>query len=172
MQATSAAPNDNVVERWMEARFGAPPKTKFVEVDMDELMKKAKIRDLFHVETWPSKEAVVELATQMKKCKFVASDLRKFLASFCTEWLPVALDENRPQWTPNLKSERLDEQQRSKTKKHKLLDLACWLMAWDRWALAAAMLDMLPLDVSMRYKQVCKGDDSACSVCAVACVRR
>ena len=39
-------------------------------------------------------------------------------------------------------------------KSWKNLSLATWLAAWDRYALAIAMIDMLEFNVAMRYKQV------------------
>ena len=36
-----------------------------------------------------------------------------------------------------------------------LLDLPSWMLAWDSYALAAAMTEMIPFQVAMRYKQVC-----------------
>ena len=41
-----------------------------------------------------------------------------------------------------------------KGKQAKRLDLALWQMAWDRFALAAAMLEMVPYSAAMRHKQV------------------
>ena len=35
------------------------------------------------------------------------------------------------------------------------LSLAMWMAAWDRYALAAAMVKMLDFAIAMRYKQVC-----------------
>ena len=137
----------NILERWMESRFGVPAKKKIVEVDLGDLMQKAKLRDLCHQDTWPTKTAVSELATQLQKCKFVASDLRKFLASFCKACLPVVLDDDLA--APSLVKEAL-----AKAKTSKLLDFASWLIAWDRFAIAAAILEMIPYAVSMRYKLV------------------
>ena len=39
-------------------------------------------------------------------------------------------------------------------KSWKNLSLAAWMAAWDRYALAMAMIDMLGFNVAMRYKQV------------------
>ena len=39
-------------------------------------------------------------------------------------------------------------------KSWKNLSLAAWMAAWDRYALAMAMIDMLEFNVAMRYKQV------------------
>ena len=132
----------------MESRFGAPAKKKFVEVDLNELAKQANLFELCHPDTWPTKAAVAELATQLKKSKFVAVDPRKFLASFCTACLPVLLDED-------VAPPGQVQQVRAKSKLSKLIDFTSWLIAWDRAAIAAAMTDMIPFSVSMRYKLVC-----------------
>ena len=42
----------------------------------------------------------------------------------------------------------------SKAKSTKRLDLVLWQVAWDRFALAAAMLNMLPYKAAMQHKQV------------------
>ena len=38
---------------------------------------------------------------------------------------------------------------------YKKLSLAAWLAAWDRYALALAILGVLDFDHAMRYKQAC-----------------
>ena len=42
----------------------------------------------------------------------------------------------------------------AKGKPTKRLDLVMWQMAWDRFALAAAMLEMAPYSAAMQHKQV------------------
>ena len=42
----------------------------------------------------------------------------------------------------------------TKVKPAKHLDLVLWQMAWDRFALAAAMLEMMPYRAAMQHKQV------------------
>ena len=42
----------------------------------------------------------------------------------------------------------------TKGKPAKRSDLALWQMAWDRFALAVAMLEMVPYSAAMRHKQV------------------
>lgn len=58
--------------------------------------------------------------------------------------MPVLLDEEPSEPTPFLKKQ-----------KAKIQDLACWQIAWDRYALAAAMVEVFPFYLGMRYKQVC-----------------
>ena len=116
-----------MIEKWMESRFGLPAKKKYTDVDMNELMAKAAVasyvwaacvsvaavfcqanlQEHFGVELWPGKAAVVELATQLQKCKFVASDLHKFLPSYCKGHAPVVLDDEQvPPWMAEKASPR------------------------------------------------------------------
>ena len=90
---------EGFLEKWMESRFGLPAKKKHTDTDMKELMAKRKLQEHFGVELWPSKSAVVELATQLQKCKFVANDLDKFLPGYCKGHAPVVLDDElAPPW--------------------------------------------------------------------------
>ena len=95
----SSVDGASILERWMESKFGLPTKTKHADIDMKQLMTKARLIEHFGMELWPSKSAVTELATQLQKCKFVASDLHKFLPSYCKGHAPVILDDElAPPW--------------------------------------------------------------------------
>ena len=47
----------------------------------------------------------------------------------------------------------LEAQQGDKWKSSKLLELVSWIMAWDRYVIAAAMTKMLGFGTAARYKQ-------------------
>ena len=61
--------------------FFASKQTKFVCLDMVEVMKELSLDHVFHVDLWPASTAVRELATQRKTKNFVYSDLKKFVSS-------------------------------------------------------------------------------------------
>lgn len=68
----------------------------------------------------------------------------RFLPAYCPEGVRVVVDE----WclvevVPNAKG-----------KQDRRLDLAQWQIAWDRCALAMAMLEMIPYSAAMQHKQV------------------
>ena len=65
----------------------------------------------------------------------------RFLPPFCPEVVPVLLEEDQGQGVGPART------------KSKRLGLACWQMAWDRFTLAAAMVDMLPFFTASHYKQ-------------------
>ena len=129
-------------------RVLGPQKKKIEEVDLAEAMKATGLSRLFHIDQWPDSGAVRELATQMKKQKFVACDLHKFFPSFCPEGVRVVVDDESKTGidiVPNVGP---------KGRPVKRMDLVLWQMAWDRFALAAAMLKMVPFSASMQHKGV------------------
>ena len=136
---------------------------------MSAAMEDAKLAEHFHVDVWPSSTAVRELATQLKNSKsaFVYSDLRKcvvivslcccacawgvvyvrFLPAFCDTFVPVSEDE------PSGASMHSAVGEKGGRANGRKLDLASWQMAWDRYAVAAAMVKMMDYKVAARYKQ-------------------
>ena len=70
----------------------------------------------------------------------------RFLPVFCTESVQVVIDEES-----NIEYR---QHPAMKGKAARRLDLATWQMAWDRFALAAAMVKMIPFRAAMQYKQV------------------
>jgi hypothetical protein len=152
---------------------GKSSKKKFIEVDMTAAMEEARLSAHFHVDVWPSSAAVRELATQLKsnKATFIYSDLRncvaldcllccacacavmhvRFLPAFCDTFVPVSDDEHEvDRFGARIHSAVVEKGGRANGRK---LDLASWQMAWDRFALAAAMVKMLDFSIAARYKQ-------------------
>ena len=128
----------------LESFFSGKLQKKLVELDMAQAMKEAGLADLFHVDLWPASTAVRELATQLKNKRFAYSDLKKFLPPSCETFIQV--------FDPAVDPEAAAARQ---AKGGKALDLATWLMAWERFALAAAMVKMIDFSDAMRYKLVC-----------------
>ena len=69
--------------------------------------------------------------------------LPRFLPKFCSDAVFVELDEKVG----------VIEKPATKQTKAKIADLACWQMAWDRYALAVAMVERIPFFLAMQYKQ-------------------
>jgi len=128
----------------LETFFSGKLQKKLVELDMAQAMKEAGLADLFHDDLWPASTAVRELATQLKTKRFAYSDLKKFLPPSCETFIQV--------FDPAVDPEAAAAKQ---AKGGKALDLATWLMAWERFALAAAMVKMIDFSDAMRYKLVC-----------------
>ena len=73
-------------------------------------------------------------------------ECNRFLPSFCPEGLKVVIDDDsNVEVVPNAGT---------KGRPAKRMDLVLWQMAWDRFAIAAAMLEMVPFSAAMQHKQV------------------
>ena len=136
----------------LESFFSGKVQKKLVELDMVQAMKDAGLADLYHDDLWPASTAVRELATQLRTKRFAFADLKKFLPPSCETFVQV--------FDPAVDPEAAAAKQ---PKGGKALDLATWLMAWERFALAAAMVKMIDFSDAMRYKLVRR---CACVYCA------
>ena len=150
--------------------MGKAPK-EFVHVDMQEKMLALGLKDHFPSSAYPPPNAVREVATKLRKLKrsgldnpFVAVDLRKyaarqifclagcraallcicrFLPPYCTEHIIVKLpdgDDTTTRKKPDAKKGDAE------------LSLASWLLAWDGYGLAAAMLEQLTFESTVAHK--------------------
>jgi hypothetical protein len=69
-------------------------------------------------------------------------------------FLPPSCDTFVKVLDPELVSSfELEAQQGDKWKSSKQLDLVSWIMAWDRFAIAASMTKMIGFGTAARYKQ-------------------
>ena len=134
----------NAFSQGLEDFHGNKLKKKLVEFDMAQAMTEAGLAKLFHDDLWPASTAVRELATQLKTKRFAYSELKKFLPPSCDTFIQVV--------DPAVDPEAAAAKQ---PKGGRALDLSMWLMSWDRYALAAAMVKMIDFNDAMRYKLVC-----------------
>ena len=128
----------------LETFFSGKLQKKLVELDMAQAMTEAGLVGLFHDDLWPASTAVRELATQLKTKRFAFSDLKKFLPPSCDTFIQV--------FDPAVDPEAAAAKQ---PKGGRALDLATWLMSWERYALASAMVKMIDFSDAMKYKLVC-----------------
>ena len=133
----------NAFSQGLEDFHGNKLKKKLVEFDMVQAMTEAGLAKLFHDDLWPASTAVRELATQLKTKRFAYSELKKFLPASCDTFIQVV--------DPAVDPEAAAAKQ---PKGGRALDLSMWLMSWDRYALAAAMVKMIDFSDAMRYKLV------------------
>ena len=101
---------------------------------------------------WPPMNAVRELNHKLKTMKkagfasvFIEVELRKFLPAYFPEHFLVVLD---------LEEAREMEAVMKKSKGKRLLDPATWQVAWDRYAIAAAVLGQLSYAGASYHKSV------------------
>ena len=132
----------------LELFFGSKCKPKKVEeVDMAGKLEAVGLAQFFHVDLWPAAAAVRELATLMKsRTGFIYTDLRKFLPNCCDTHVAVMVE------TDEHGNEAVAVKECAKGGKR--LCLATWLVAWERFSLAVAMLKVMDFGVALRYKQV------------------
>ena len=75
----------------------------------------------------------------------IAVDLKEFLPAACAEYQAVWMNEQGEELKPET------------TKKGRHLDFGWWLLAWDRYALAAAATQQMDFSTAMKHKAVIAG---------------
>ncbi len=148
-------------------------KKEMVPVDLSSMLRQQGLDLYFPTEAWPPTAAVRELATKIKTLEkgggsanpYVYCDLKKcvfpcmwcrlvlcvrcscrFLPPFCPEHLPVVL---------SLEDEKgADDKETKKKASTRRLEVAAWMLAWDRYSLGAAALEQMSFYTAMRHKTV------------------
>jgi hypothetical protein len=144
---------------------------ELVHVDMATKMEEAGLAALFPVVCWPETRAVssvwqgicvwlacmfllqvAEVATKVEKWRkqgvpvhFVCVELRKWLPTHCAEHEVVALSEKDFPDVDRVKGKQFNR---------RFLDLAVWLMAWDRYAIGATLLKQMSFVDAQHHKAV------------------
>ena len=152
------------------------------EVDMGQMLQDKGLDLLFPPETWPEPAAVRKLVAKLagvrkktldKFAGFTLVDLKEFLPAEFDEHVALELHEVVlfPLFVHLFVSASLlsceasgELRPASKGSKApgKYLGLAQWLLAWDRYAIAASITDQLTFAECMIYKSVIGGVCSAC----------
>ena len=129
---------------------------KKVHVDLVEKLKHVSLASL-HRRCWPKGSLVDELATDIGKLRekgitspFVFVDLRKFLPPFALDFHDEVEESEEEKVGKDVKA--LAKALGAKEKTTKYLSMIQWFLAFDKYAVAAAVTDQLPFTASFAYK--------------------
>ena len=141
--------SDDRLQRIFTKSMRCADKVKVVHIDMLKVLSDLGLAAHFPTDLWPQANAVRKLATRIKTLKclgqeqvFVYSDMREFLPAACAEYQPVWLDSDGT------------ASESGKIKSNSRLDFAWWLLAWDRYALAAAATGQMSFALAMQHKAI------------------
>ena len=146
----------------MAATFGKPEKEKQkVHIDLGATVPKLSLTTLPQT-CWPQSALVDALAQEAKnrthegRVPFVYQQVEKYLPSWCKlVGAEVVVEEDPETEKLGRGFEALAKKLGAEDKKQRKLDPVRWLVAFDRYALAAAATGQLTLGAAMAHKDTC-----------------
>ncbi len=145
--------SDDALQAAFLKMMGKAAPVKWETVDMAKRQRELRLDTHFPVELWPSSAATRKLATKFKTASrgdpsfnpCVWCDLKEFLPPCFPEHQVVHLEERADGTADNRDSGKTAQQSRR-------LEVAAWMAAWDRFALAATVIGFMSFDVAMMHK--------------------
>eukprot|EP00973_Karenia_brevis_P027297 3763641-Karenia_brevis.AAC.1 len=137
-----------------------------VAVDVSGKLESMGLGKWIPDEAWPPSQAVNQLAGKLKALTnkgqdkpFVFVDLKKFLPAFCPDYKVVCTEDDSAntglgKLTRLLDGDAKEETQAKDKKKDLKLSLPFWMLAWDSYAIAAAILGQLTYSAAVKHKLV------------------